>query len=127
MMSSVVSRVAGLGALTAAGQLVVIGSLPTYSKAFEPGPYRETLIFVGAFTVISVLAGLRYDSALVLPRSETLAAALFGLVMLIAGTVAAAIAAVTLGTSLLQLTPPQWGPIVRPFGYGLAVATAVGA
>src|SRR5207302_1654398 len=52
---------------------------------------------------------------------------LFGLVMLIAGTVAAAIAAVTLGASLLQVTPPQWEPIARPFGYGLAVATAVGA
>ena len=127
MMSSVASRVAGLGALAAAGQLVIIGSLPTYSKVFEPGTYGEYLIFVGAFTVISVLAGLRYDSALVLPRSETLVAALFGLVMFIAGTVAAAIAAATLGASLLQVTPPQWEPIARPFGYGLAVATAVGA
>jgi O-antigen/teichoic acid export membrane protein len=127
MISSVVSRVAGLGALTAAGQLVIIGTLPAYSRVFEPGTYGEYLIFVGAFTVVSVLAGLRYDSAIVLPRNDAIAAALFSLVMLIALTVSAAIAAATLAVSLLGLAPEQWRPVVRPFGYGLAMATAVGA
>jgi O-antigen/teichoic acid export membrane protein len=127
MISSVASRVAGLGALTAAGQLVIVGSLPTYSKVFEPGTYGEYLIFVGVFTVVSVLAGVRYDSAIVLPRNDTLAAALFALVMLIALTVSAAIAGATLSASVLGLIPDQWAPIERPFGYGLATATAMGA
>ncbi len=70
MASSVVSRVTGLGALTAAGQLITIGSLPTYSRLFDPGTYGEYVIFIGAATVVGVLAGLRYDSAIVLPRKD---------------------------------------------------------
>jgi O-antigen/teichoic acid export membrane protein len=127
MISSVVSRVAGLGALTAAGQLLIIGSLPAYSRLFEPGTYGEYLIFVGAFAVVSVLAGLRYDSAIVLPRSEAMAAALFALVMLIALTVATAIAAVTAWAFVWGLAPVQWQPLERTFGFGLATATALGA
>ena len=71
MAFRVVSRVAGLGALTAAGQLLIIGSLPAYSKIFDPGMYGEYVIFVGAYTVISVLAGVRYDSAIVPCRAAT--------------------------------------------------------
>ena len=76
MAFSVVSRVAGLGALTAAGQLLIIGSLPAYSKIFDPGMYGEYVIFVGAYTVISVLAGcsLRFchrSAAQRRPRGDT--------------------------------------------------------
>jgi len=74
MAFSVVSRVAGLGALTAAGQLVIVGSLPLYSRIFDPSAYGEYVIFFGTFTVLSVLAGMRYDSAVVLPRDDGLAA-----------------------------------------------------
>src|SRR5882762_6339181 len=127
MAVSVVSRVAGLGSLTAAGQLLIIGSLPTYSKIFDPSTYGEYVIFVGAYTVVSVLAGMRYDSAIVLPRSDGIAWALSALVMLIALTVSASIAALTLLMSMFGLTPDHWAAIGSHFGYGLAVATAVGA
>ena len=82
MTSSVLSRVAGLGVLTAAGQLLIVGSLPAYSNVFDPGTYGEYVIFVGCYTVLSVLAGVRYDSAIVLPRSDGVAASLSALVML---------------------------------------------
>jgi O-antigen/teichoic acid export membrane protein len=122
MSASVVSRAAGLGALTAAGQLVVIGSLPLYSRVFDPSIYGEFVIFVGATTVVSVFAGLRYDSAIVLPRSEPVAAALTTLVMLIALGVAALLMLVASGAAL-------WAPasiLGGVFGLGLAVATALG-
>ncbi len=122
MSASVVSRAAGLGALTAAGQLLVIGTLPLYSRVFDPGVYGEYVIFVGATTVVSVFAGLRYDSAIVLPRSEPVAAALTTLVMLIAVGVAALIALVVAGAAL-------WAPgssLGGVFGSGLAAATAIG-
>jgi len=54
------------GALTAAGQFIIIGSLPIYSRVFDPGAYGEYLIFVGAVGIVGVFAGLRYDSAIVL-------------------------------------------------------------
>jgi O-antigen/teichoic acid export membrane protein len=127
MAASVASRVASLGALTAAGQLVIIGSLPLYSRVFEPDAYGAYLIFVGAFTVVSVLAGLRYDSAIVLPRSAALVTALFALVMLIALSVSALIAATTLGVALLGLAPRKWDSSANIFGYGLAAATLIGA
>jgi O-antigen/teichoic acid export membrane protein len=125
MASSVVSRVAGLGALTAAGQLLIIGSLPAYSRIFDPGVYGEYVIFVGAFTVVSVLAGLRYDSAIVLPRSESVAAALSSLVLLIGLGVAAAIAVLSLAAGHPG-SPTYWAYVGSSFGYGLAAATAVG-
>jgi O-antigen/teichoic acid export membrane protein len=127
MTSSVVSRVAGLGALTAAGQLLIIGSLPAYSKIFDPGTYGEYVIFVGIFTVLSVIAGARYDSAIVLPRDDGVAAALSSLVMSIALAAAGLIAAVTWLASTLGLAPERWAPIASTVGYGLAAATLVGA
>src|SRR5437660_4572208 len=127
MASSVVSRAVGLGALTAAGQVIIVGSLPTYSKVFEPGSYGEYIIFVGTLGVVSVLAGMRYDSAIVLPRNDRAASALAALVMLIALTVAALIAAAALLASTFPWTPDGWVRIEWHFGYGLAVATVIGA
>ena len=76
--------------------MIIIGSLPAYSRIFDPGTYGEYVIFVGAVAYVSVFAGVRYDSAIVLPRNARMAAALSALVMLIALAVAAVIAAATL-------------------------------
>lgn len=127
MASSVVSRAAGLGALTAVGQFVIIGSLPIYSRVFDPGPYGEYLIFVGAVGVVSVFAGLRYDSAIVLPRDDRIASRLSALVMFIALTVAIAIAGATLLAQAFEWAPDGWMGIEGDLGYGLAAATAIGA
>src|SRR5438477_7705565 len=96
MSANVLSRAAALGALSAAGQLIIIGSLPAYSRLFDPGTYGEYLIFVGAVGVVSVFAGVRYDSAIVLPRSDRTASALTALVMLVALAVGGMIAGATL-------------------------------
>jgi O-antigen/teichoic acid export membrane protein len=127
MASSVVSRAAGLGALTAAGQLIIIGSLPTYSRVFDPGAYGEYLIFVGAVAIVSVFAGLRYDSAIVLPRDDRIASRLSALVMLIALAVALLIAGATLLGQAFAWAPDGWLGIERDLGYGLAAATVIGA
>ncbi len=127
MTSSVISRVAGLGALTATGQLLIIGSLPAYSNLFDPGTYGEYVIFVGAYTVVSALAGVRYDSAIVLPRDDGVAVTLSALAILIAVTVSALIALTTLLSSVLSWTPNRWVQLEGHFGYGLAAATVVGA
>jgi len=126
MSSRVVSRVAALGSLTAAGQFVIVGSLPAYSRIFDPGPYGQYVVFVGAYTVISVVAGLRYDSAIVLPRNDAVAGTLSVLVMLIAGVVSIAIAAATVVTSWTEVLS-RWLTFDAAFGYGLAVATLIGA
>src|SRR5579864_4501641 len=102
MAQTVVSRTAALGALTALGQLIIVGSLPTYSVLFEPGVYGKYLIFVGVVGVLGVFAGVRYDSAIVLPRSARLAAALFVLVMLIGALVALLTLVVTALIPLLE-------------------------
>jgi O-antigen/teichoic acid export membrane protein len=126
MAFSVVSRVAGLGALTAAGQLVIVGSLPLYSRIFDPSAYGEYVIFFGTFTVLSVLAGMRYDSAVVLPRDDGLAAAVAGLMLLIGFGVAILIAALTFAEAYVGLFPDLWAATGIDFGCGLAVATALG-
>lgn len=127
MASRVVARAAALGALTAAGQIIIIGALPAYSRLFEPGTYGTYVMFVGAVGVVSVLAGVRYDSAIVLPRDVRLARALFALVMLIALAVAMLIGAALL---LMQAFAPATARALRlepHFAYGLAVATGIGA
>jgi O-antigen/teichoic acid export membrane protein len=125
MAPTVVSRTVALGALTAAGQLLIVGSLPSYSVVFDPGAYGEYLVFVGAVAVLAVFAGLRYDSAIVLPRSARLAAALFALVMLIASLVAMLTAAATLLIPLLVPEGYSWITLERHFGLGLATATVI--
>jgi O-antigen/teichoic acid export membrane protein len=127
MASSVFSRVAGLATLTGAGQLIVIGTLPLYSRLFDPATYGEYVIFVGAFTVVSVLAGVRYDTAIVLPRSDAVAATLSWLVMGIALLISAVVALGTFVASLLQQAASP-SPIIDPnFGYALAAATLIGS
>ena len=106
--------------LTGAGQLIIIGTLPLYSRIFEPDIYGQYVIFIGAFTIVSVLAGVRYDTAIVLPREQHLAAALSALVLLIAFAISALIAAATLVASVLKLLPQHWPSVARQFGYGLA-------
>jgi O-antigen/teichoic acid export membrane protein len=73
---------------------------------------------------VSVIAGVRYDSAIVLPRSDGMAATLAALVMSIALVVSVLIVAATLLATL-----PRWVelPAAAHFGYGLAAATLVGA
>jgi hypothetical protein len=124
MSSSIVSRAAALGALTAAGQLIIVGTLPMYSKIFDPAAYGEYVIFVGAVGVVGVLAGVRYESAVVLPRSDKMAIALSALVMLIASAVAVLVAGATFLLSIIRASAGR-API--DFGYGLAIATAVAA
>lgn len=127
MAPTVVSRTVALGALTAAGQLIIVGSLPTYSVVFDPGAYGEYLVFVGTVGVLGVFAGVRYDSAIVLPRGAKLARALFALVMLIAALVAMLTAGATLLVSLLAPEGHSWINLERHFGYGLAAATLLSA
>src|SRR5579862_4364827 len=127
MTASVVSRAAGLGALSAAGQLIIIGSLPTYSRLFDPGTYGEYLIFVGAVAVVSVFAGVRYDSAIVLPRNNRIAGMLTALVMLIAVAVALLIASATLLSGAIAWAPARWLANEQQVGYGLAAATVINA
>lgn len=127
MTFSVVSRVSGLGALTAAGQLLIICTLPAYSRVFDPSTYGQYVIFLGAYVVVGVLAGATYDSAIVLPRNDGIAATLAALVMLIAVAVSTVIGLATLISSVFSWTPDRWAPFEGQFGYGLAAATALGA
>jgi O-antigen/teichoic acid export membrane protein len=127
MASRVVSRAAGLGALTAAGQFVIVTTLPTYSRLFDPGRYGEYVVFVGTVGVVSVLAGLRYDSAIVLPRNDRMARALSALVMVIALAVATSVGVAALALRSLAPTPSGAPIIEASFAYGLTLATAMSA
>ncbi|HLW23999.1 MAG TPA: oligosaccharide flippase family protein [Steroidobacteraceae bacterium] len=121
------SKVAGLGALTAAGQLLVVGTLPLYSRTFDPAAYGEYIVFVGAYAIVSVFAGLRYDSAIVLPRSQGMAQALSLLVVALGLLVAALIALATPGLVIASSASPATKGAELNLGYGLAVATVLGA
>ncbi|MGA8709327.1 MAG: oligosaccharide flippase family protein [Steroidobacteraceae bacterium] len=84
-------------------------------------------MFVGAVGVLGVFAGVRYDSAIVLPRSRRVAAALFALVMLIAALIALLTACFTLLFPLFEPAGQHWLRIERHLGLGLAAATVIAA
>jgi hypothetical protein len=91
-----------------------------------PGPYGEYVIFVGSAGIIGVLAGVRYDSAIVLPRNDRIAGALTALVLLIACFVAALLVLAVLASEPLLESAGALSA-ARHFGLGLAAATLIGA
>jgi O-antigen/teichoic acid export membrane protein len=75
-------HVSWLALCAALGQLAIFLSLPLLTRYFDPRAMGDYTLFLGAVTIASILAGLRYDSAVVLPKSDTVASALVAAVVL---------------------------------------------
>ena len=126
VVASIGSRAALLAACGIASQFAIIASLPLLARLYAPAAMGVYTLFVGALAIASVPAGLRYESALVLPREDPVASALAGLVLGLAGAVMASCVAVSL-LCWAWLREPYPGLGWIEAGVALALATFLGA
>lgn len=111
----------------AVGQVLTIVTLPLLSREFDPSTFGLYAVFVGMYAVISVVAGLRYDTAIVLPRNASVAIGLSALVCAMGLAAAAVLSLLALliptAFSSASASPAE----VQQFGLALAAATALGS
>lgn len=107
---------------TMAAQLVTLAATPILSRVYGPGPFGEFALFVSATTLIAILGTLRYEMAIVLPRSQREAAAIARLGTCLLALVAIGITAVSVLILVLPLpTSPAWTWLVLLSGPGVFV------
>lgn len=112
--SSFAKNVGKLMTGTVFAQLLTVISQPILSRVFSPESYGTTAVFISISGIINMIACLRYELAIVLPKSDSEAANIFGLSFLSA-------TAVSLVTFLVMLVAgaPIAGllnaPNLRPF------------
>jgi len=115
-----------LGACAVGSQVILFGTLPWLARLYAPDAFGVYTIFLGVTAIAGVFAGLRYDSAAVLPRLDGGALALANVVLLLGATVALVILAVTF---LLQATGLEGygGMPILLLGAAAAAAVLLGA
>jgi len=120
------SHIVRLTAGNGSAQFLQLLSLPLISRLFAPDEFGLYVLFAGALAVLSVFAGLRYDSAIILPRRDAPAVALAALVLAIA---LAASTVAGLGTLVATrfLAPGTSRQIVAIVGAGVVLSLVTGA
>ena len=115
------SSVLMLAGGTAVAQAVGIATAPAITRLFTPEAFGLAAVVGTLFAILAPVAGGKYDAAVPLPREDERAASLLGLslLLLLATTVAVALAMLAFGRPLLdwleaaELEPHAW---VLPLG-----------
>jgi O-antigen/teichoic acid export membrane protein len=110
-----------VGSAQALSQVLSICTLPVLSRYFSPTAFGTYTLFLGVCAVAAVFAGLRYETAIVLPRSRRTATALSILVL----TIGVLAAALVLLTAVLGLVFPGLS-MVAAIGVPAAASVCVG-
>jgi O-antigen/teichoic acid export membrane protein len=114
---SLVRRVATVGAGTALAQLIAAASTPLLTRVFAPEAHAVWAVFLSSSIIFSAVATLRYELAVVLPKSRREAAAL----------VQVGLAAATGVAALSGLAAWLWGSRLFPAGEAVIIRHAVWA
>ena len=75
--SRFVGNVLTLASGTAVSQLITIVAIPLISRLFDPDEFGVAALFLSIVTLLSVVATLRFEKAIVLPKSDDTAVNLF--------------------------------------------------
>jgi lipopolysaccharide exporter len=59
-----------LGSGTALAQALLMASMPVLSRIYNPDDFGVMALFLSLVTVISIISGLRYDAAVLLPEED---------------------------------------------------------
>ena len=95
-----------MSSATAAGQAIAILAAPILTRLYTPEDFGVLGIYASILGIVSVVASLRYEQAIPLPRRATIAANVLALAMLIVTAISLLSAAVffTLGPEIAILT-----------------------
>lgn len=75
---------------TLAGQVLAVVTAPIISRMYSPEEMGQYTLFISVFMTVVAVAGLRYDMAIVLPKSHANARVLRNTVSVIIGIVSLA-------------------------------------
>lgn len=115
-----------LGACAVGSQLILFGTLPLLARLYAPDAFGVYTVFLGVAAIAGVFAGLRYDSALVLPRLDGGALALANVVLVLGAAVALVILAAAFTLQAAGVGRHGGAPIVL-LGVAAAAAVLLGA
>ncbi|RRV17551.1 oligosaccharide flippase family protein [Pseudomonas saudiphocaensis] len=76
LKSPFLRRVSMLVGGTAIGQLIAIMALPILTRMYEPEAFSTLAVYVSVLSMLTAIAGLCFEYAIPLPRSDRVAAAL---------------------------------------------------
>ncbi|MFL2545885.1 MAG: oligosaccharide flippase family protein [Candidatus Rariloculaceae bacterium] len=119
-------NIAWLGSSAGLRQIWVLATLPLLTRRFGPEDFGFFALFVTALIVSSLFAGLRYDSAAVVPASDRVSSSCIAAVFFFGAVVSAIFAVMTI--VLMSLLGKSWiGVDIGVVGAGAAVAVLASA
>jgi len=118
-------RVAVLAGGTALGQAVSVLASPVLTRLYAPADFGVLAVYASILGIVSVVASLRYETAIPLPEAEADAANTLALSL---GVVLAMSLLVTAGVWLLGDQIVRWvnAPALRPYVWLLPPGVAMG-
>ena len=110
---------------TAAGQTIVVLASPILTRLYTPDDFGVLAVYAAFLAILTVVASLRYQLAIPLPRSDGTAANILALsLMCVVGvTVTVTLLVALLGSSIVGWTNT---PMVAPYLWLLPVGVALG-
>lgn len=118
--------IAWVTAGNALGQILQLLMLPLLSSLAPPAAFGAYTIFLGAGGIASIFAGLRYDSAIVLPRGEEKARALVLIVVVLAFGTAVVFLLLTY-VAALAVRGSELAGVLQPMGLALCCSILLSA
>jgi len=111
---------------TALNQIWLLATLPLLARFYSPRDFGIYAVFQTSHVLASTFAGLRYESAAVVPKTDRTALACLALTMLAGFATALVILGATLVASMLGLPSFAENGLMF-FGVSLAIAAFVGS
>jgi len=119
-----VRSVSVLAGATAFAQMLMLLALPVLTRLYTPEEFGLLAIFIALLGMISVVASLRYQVAIPLPKTDCLAANVLGVALVaVIGTTLLIVIAITLfGSGLAELID---APVLSEYMWLLPIGVAV--
>jgi O-antigen/teichoic acid export membrane protein len=106
---------------TAASQAIVVLSSPILTRLYAPAEFGALSVYIAVLSILTMLAGLRYQLAIPLARSDGSAANVLALALALTFVVAAVTAVVVVGPLGGEMVTLANAPQLRPYLWLLPV------
>jgi len=113
-----VKRVLTVGVVRALAILFIVGTLPIITRLYDPGDYSEWIVWTSAVLLVSSIATLSYEFAIVLPKQDRDAANLL-LTNLVVCCVISALAIPGVYLLLAQFPDSEFGQRADLWGWSV--------